>query len=175
MSPVVRDTRTRSAPDQARLPAHGQRPPQDRAPRSRASASTSRRRHGDRSALETPAEEAVALCNAGSLFGDARLVVVEQVDGRRDSDNRLKGGWKAADVDAVGAYLAEPGPGTVLALVGEDVKKTTALWKACAKAGDVLEYDVEKKAVQQLGRRAVRQPRRPRRARGVRRARPDRG
>lgn len=100
-----------------------------------------------RSALETPGDETVALCNAGSLFGDARLVVVEQVDGRRDSDNRLKGGWKAADVDAVSAYLASPAPGAVLALVGEDVKKTSALWKACAKAGSVLDFGVEKKAI----------------------------
>jgi DNA polymerase III subunit delta len=100
------------------------------------------------SALDTPAEAAVAFCNAGSLFGDARLVAVEHVDGRRDSDNRLKGGWKAADVDAISTYLASPAPGTVLALVGEDVKKTAALWKACAKAGEVLEYAVAKNAVQ---------------------------
>ena len=101
-----------------------------------------------RSAPETPAEQVVALCNAGSLFGDARLVIAEQVDGRRDSDNRLKGGWKAADVDAVSSYLASPAPGTVLALVGEDVKKTTGLWKACAKTGSVLEYEVAKKGIQ---------------------------
>ncbi len=98
-----------------------------------------------RSALDTPAESAIALCNAGSLFDDARLVVVEDVDGRRDSDNRLKGGWKAADVEALAAYLGSPAPGAVLALVGADVKKTTALWKACAKAGDVLAFAVEKK------------------------------
>jgi DNA polymerase-3 subunit delta len=90
----------------------------------------------------------VALCNAGSLFGDARLVVVEHVDGSRDGDGRRKGGWKAADVDAVAAYLKSPAPATVLALVGEDVKKTTALWKACAKGGDVLEYAVPKKELQ---------------------------
>lgn len=100
------------------------------------------------SALDTPADAAVALCNARSLFGDARLVVVEHVDGRRDSDNRLKGGWKAADVETVSAYLASPAPGAVLALVGADVKKSSALWKACAKAGDVLEYAVAKNAVQ---------------------------
>jgi DNA polymerase-3 subunit delta len=100
------------------------------------------------SALDTSAEAAVALCNAGSLFGDARLVVVEDVDGRRDWDNRMKGGWKAADVEVVSAYLADPAPGTVLALVGEDVKKTTALRKACAKAGDVLEYTVAKRDIQ---------------------------
>jgi DNA polymerase-3 subunit delta len=101
-----------------------------------------------RSALDTSAEAVVALCNAGSLFGDARLVVVEDVDGRRDSDGRLKGGWKAADADAVSTYLGSPAPATVLALVGEDVKKTTALWKACAKAGDILEFAVQKKDVQ---------------------------
>ena len=100
------------------------------------------------SALDTSGESAVALCNAGSLFGDARLVVVEDVDGRRDADQRRKGGWKAADVEAVSAYLSNPAPDTVLALVGEDVKKTTALWKACAKAGRILEFAVAKKSLQ---------------------------
>jgi DNA polymerase-3 subunit delta len=99
------------------------------------------------SALETSGDAAVALCNAGSLFGDARLVVAEGVDGRRDGDGRLKGGWKAADVEAVVAYVKSPAPATVLALVGEEVKKTTALWKTCAKAGHVLEFNVVKKAV----------------------------
>jgi DNA polymerase III subunit delta len=97
------------------------------------------------SALDTPGESAVALCNAGSLFGDARLVVVEDVDGRREGDGRRRGGWKSEDVGAVAAYLASPAPATVLALVGEDVKKSAALWKACAKAGSVLEYAVAKK------------------------------
>jgi DNA polymerase-3 subunit delta len=101
-----------------------------------------------RSALDTPAEAVVGLCNSSSLFGDARLVIVEDVDGRRDSDNRLKGGWKTPDVDLLASYLASPAPATVLALVGEDVKKSTALYKACAKAGDVLEYGVEKKNLQ---------------------------
>jgi DNA polymerase III delta subunit len=32
------------------------------------------------SALEISGEEAVALCNAGSLFGDARLVIVTETD-----------------------------------------------------------------------------------------------
>jgi DNA polymerase-3 subunit delta len=100
------------------------------------------------SALDTSGESAVALCNAGSLFGDARLVVIEDVDGRRDSDQRRKGGWKAADVEAVSSYLANPAPDTVLALVGEDVKKTAALWKACAKAGQILEFAVAKKGLQ---------------------------
>jgi len=112
-------------------------------------------------ALDTSAEAAVALCNAGSLFGDARLVVVEDIDGRRDSDGRRKGGWKAADSEAVSAYLADPAPATVLALVGEAVGKTTALWKDCAKAGSVLEFAVAKRAVQgwiveQFAKRGVR-------------------
>lgn len=100
------------------------------------------------SALDTSADAAVALCNAGSLFGDARLVVVEDVDGRRDSDGRRKGGWKASDIEALSAYLENAAPATVLALVGEAVGKTTALWKACAKAGSVLEFAVAKKQIQ---------------------------
>ena len=40
------------------------------------------------SALDTSGDAAVALCNAGSLFGDARLVIVEKVDGARDGDTR---------------------------------------------------------------------------------------
>jgi DNA polymerase III subunit delta len=99
------------------------------------------------SALDTSGEVAVALCNAGTLFGESRLVVVEDVDGRRDGEGRRKGGWKAADVDAIAEYLASPAPATVLALVGEDLKKTTALWKASANAGEVLEYAVEKKKI----------------------------
>lgn len=99
------------------------------------------------SALDTSGDAVVALCNAGSLFGDARLVVVEDVDGRKDSDGRRRGGWKAAEVEAIAGYLASPAPATVLALVCEEVKKTAALWKACHKAGQILEFDVAKKAV----------------------------
>jgi DNA polymerase-3 subunit delta len=101
------------------------------------------------SALEVPGEEAIALCNAGSLFGDRRLVVVDDVDGRRDGDGRSKGGWKAADIEAVVAYLANPAPDAVLALVANEAKKTTPLWKTCAKVGKVLEYSVQKKGLQQ--------------------------
>jgi DNA polymerase III subunit delta len=97
---------------------------------------------------ETTGAAAVALCNAGSLFGEARLVVVEEVDGRRDADSRRKGGWKAADIEAVTAYLGSPAPATVLCLVGEDVKKTSPLAKACSKAGEILEYAVAKGKLQ---------------------------
>lgn len=97
------------------------------------------------SALDTSGDAAVALCNAGSLFGDARLIVVADVDGAKQTDGRRKGGWKAADVDAVAVYLASPAPTTVLALVADELKPSSALWKACTKAGQVLAFDVAKK------------------------------
>jgi DNA polymerase-3 subunit delta len=88
------------------------------------------------SARETSGEEAVALCNAMGLFGGGgRLVLVTEVER-----------WKAADVKAVAAYLADPAPETVLALTGE-VKADSALGKAVAKAGEVLVYDVPKRAL----------------------------
>jgi DNA polymerase-3 subunit delta len=98
------------------------------------------------SALELSGADVVTLCNSGSLFGDARLVVVTDVDGRKKEDNRPPtGGWKAADVAAIAAYLAAPAPDSVLAVVGLEVKKDASLAKACAKAGDVLLYDVAKR------------------------------
>lgn len=99
------------------------------------------------SAQELSGVEAAALCNAGSLFGDARLVVVEGVDGRRNADGRLVNGWKAPDVKAVEEYLASPAPATVLALVAEELKKDAALTKACAKSGAVLAFEVAKRNV----------------------------
>jgi DNA polymerase III subunit delta len=87
------------------------------------------------SAADASGDDAVAACNSlGLLGGGGRLVIVEEVDR-----------WKAADTKAVAAYLANPAPGTVLALVGAEVKKDSALAKTCAKAGDVLVYDVPKR------------------------------
>src|SRR6266508_4502261 len=87
------------------------------------------------SAHEAGGEDAVAACNSlGLLGGGGRLVVVEDV-----------GRWKAADTKAIAAYLASPAPDTVLALVAAELKKDSALAKACAKAGDVLVYDVVKR------------------------------
>ena len=80
------------------------------------------------SAPDTSGDQA-SLCNAASLFGSTRLVVVEDVDGARDSDGRRMG-WKAADVEAVSAYLSNPAPDSVLALVGgcqEDDRALEAL------------------------------------------------
>src|SRR6187402_994171 len=97
------------------------------------------------SAQERSGADAAALCNAGSLFGDARLVLVEGVDGRRNSEGRFANAWKAADVKAIEEYLASPAPGTVLALVAEELKKDAPLTKACAKTGDVLAFEVVKR------------------------------
>lgn len=88
------------------------------------------------SAREADAADAVAACNALGLFGGAgRLVIVEEVER-----------WKAAEVKALGAYLGSPAPDTVLALTGE-VKADSALGKAVAKHGEVLVYDVAKRAL----------------------------
>jgi len=98
------------------------------------------------SALEVSGADVVNLCNAGSLFGDARLVVVTDVDGQKKEPNRpATGGWKAADAEAIATYLASPAPDTVLALVGLEVKKDAAIAKAFAKAGDLLIYDAAKR------------------------------
>ena len=87
------------------------------------------------SGIDTSGEDAVAACNALGLFGGGRrLVVVTDVDR-----------WKAADAKAIAAYLQSPAPDTVLALIGEETKKDSALGKASAKAGDVLIYDVVKR------------------------------
>ena len=87
------------------------------------------------SAFEVGGDDAVAACNARGLFGDGqRLVIVTDVDR-----------WKATDAKAIAAYLGSPAPETVLALVGEETKKDSALGKTCAKTGDVLVYDVTKR------------------------------
>ena len=56
-------------------------------------------------------DDVVAACNAGTLLLGERLVLVTEVDGRRDERGRLAGGWKAADVEAVADYLARARPG----------------------------------------------------------------
>ena len=83
------------------------------------------------------------------------------VDGVKQADGRRKGGWKAADVEAVATYLASPAPATVLAVAAGELKASSALWKACAKAGAVLTYDVEKKKLHEwvAGQFAQRQAR----------------
>jgi DNA polymerase III subunit delta len=87
------------------------------------------------SAHDASGDEAVAACNSlGLLGGGRRLVIVEDVER-----------WKAPDTKSIAAYLASPAPDTVLALVAGELRKDSALAKACAKAGDVLVYDVPRR------------------------------
>jgi DNA polymerase-3 subunit delta len=81
-------------------------------------------------------EEAIAACNALGLFAGTdggRLVIVEGVER-----------WKKADVEAVAAYLDDPVPGAVLALVAGESLRSEALQKAVAKVGDILTFDAPK-------------------------------
>jgi DNA polymerase-3 subunit delta len=87
------------------------------------------------SADEASGADAVAACNSmGLLGGGRRLVIIEDVER-----------WKAADVKTLAEYLADPAPDTVLALVAAELKKDSALGKACAKTGEILTYDVPKR------------------------------
>ena len=87
------------------------------------------------SAADSSGEDAVVSCNVLGLFGGgSRLVLVDGVER-----------WKAADAKPIADYLRSPTPETVLALVGVEVKKDSALAKACAKAGDVLVYDTARR------------------------------
>jgi DNA polymerase III subunit delta len=97
-----------------------------------------RARFGEESFELLPAEstegtEAVAACNALGLFAGegGRLVVVEGVER-----------WKADDIEAVAAYLREPVPGAVLALVAEEpLAKGSKLPDVVAASGQVLAYE----------------------------------
>ena len=85
-------------------------------------------------ASEAGGDDAVAACNAMGLFAEGgRLVLVDRIEE-----------WNAPDATAVADYLGAPVPATTLALVGEG-KVDAALAKACAKAGEVLTYEVVKK------------------------------
>jgi DNA polymerase-3 subunit delta len=80
-------------------------------------------------------EDAVAACNAMGLFAmGGRLVLVDEVER-----------WKPPDAKAIAEYLAAPAPETVLALVGDGLRKDSPLAKALAKNGEVLIYEVSKR------------------------------
>jgi len=85
------------------------------------------------SVSDASGEDAVAALNALGLFGSGRLVVVHGVEG-----------WKKADLEAVRAYLGEPAPGAVLALLVDEAPRDAALAEAVGKRGVVLCYDVPK-------------------------------
>jgi DNA polymerase III subunit delta len=88
-----------------------------------------------RSADTTDGADAVAACNAVGLFGEGggRLIVVEGVER-----------WKADDVEPVVAYLEDPAPENVLALMTDAPQKLAGLLSAAEKAGKVLRFDVPK-------------------------------
>jgi DNA polymerase-3 subunit delta len=100
------------------------------------------------SAVESTGADAVAACNALGLFGSGhRLVLVQDVER-----------WKAEDAKAIADYAKAPAPDTVLALVAGEIRKDSALAKACAKGGEVLLYDVQRRELvrwlgEQLARR----------------------
>jgi DNA polymerase-3 subunit delta len=97
-----------------------------------------RARFGDESVEQLAADaaggaDAVAACNALGLFAGGeggRLVVVDGVEQ-----------WRKADVEAITAYLGDPVPGAVLALVAHETLRSDALGKAVSAVGQVLNYD----------------------------------
>jgi DNA polymerase III delta subunit len=92
------------------------------------------------SAETASGDDAVAACNALGLFASGgRLVLVTEVDGHRNREGRMAGGWKAADVQAVTAYAKSPAPDTVLALVAEELRKDSPL----ARVAEVLQYEAK--------------------------------
>ncbi len=98
-------------------------------------------------ANETSGEEAVAACNAGGLFASGgRAVIVAGVER-----------WKAADAKAVNAYLDNPAPDTVLAMVADQLRRDSALVKAVGKRGQILAYDVAKRALPEWVRAQLRE------------------
>ena len=107
------------------------------------------------SALETSGDEVVALCNTGSLFGDARLVLVEDVDGRRNTEGRMTGGWKVADVKAVTEYLAAPAPATTVAFVATEMKKGRAAGQGVRQGGRHPRFQRRQEAGRRLDRRSL--------------------
>ena len=126
-------------------------------------------------AQEATGEDAAALCNAGSLFGDARLVVVEGVDGRRNAEGRLverlEGRRREGDR---GVPRARRRPAPCSRSSAEELKKDAPLRRRVAKTGDVLAFDVREAERRQLGRRALQAGGRAGRAGRVRGSRPSR-
>ncbi len=78
-------------------------------------------------ATDTPATEVGAACEAMS-FGGTRLVLVRRADQ-----------WKAADVEPLVEYLADPVPTTCLAMVAQGAP-TPRMLAAVTAAGQVLAY-----------------------------------
>jgi DNA polymerase III subunit delta len=100
-----------------------------------------RARFGDESVEQLTADaaggaDAVGACNALGLFAGSeggRLVVVDGVER-----------WRKADVEAIAAYLRDPVPGAVLALVAGETLRSDTLGRAVAAVGKVLPFDAPK-------------------------------
>jgi DNA polymerase III subunit delta len=86
------------------------------------------------SAEDSGGEDAVTAMNSLGLFAGegGRLVIVEEVER-----------WKKPDEEAIARYLADPVTGAVLALVAGELKGSS-LPALCAKAGEVLTFEVPK-------------------------------
>ena len=95
-----------------------------------------------------------ASATPGSLFGDARLVVVDRRRRRRSRPTAVaRAAGRRPTSRRSPRTSRAPLPTTVLALVAEDLKSSSALWKACAKAGDVLELRGREEEAARVGRR----------------------
>jgi DNA polymerase III delta subunit len=98
---------------------------------------------------EDEAADVVAACNALGLFGGERLVQVRGVEA-----------LEPEQVEAIVAYLADPAPGTCLALFGgKGVAADGALATAVAAVGDVRLFDApdDEHAVQWVVKRFAEQ------------------
>lgn len=73
------------------------------------------------------ADQIVSACNTLPFASERRLVVV------RNADKLAKDG-----TDALVAYLADPAPTTILALVAKKIAKNTRLYKSVEKIGGLL-------------------------------------
>jgi DNA polymerase III delta subunit len=98
---------------------------------------------------EDEAADVVAACNALGLFGGERLVQVRGVEA-----------LEPEQVEAIVAYLADPAPGTCLALFGgKGVAADSPLATAVAAVGDVRLFDApdDEHAVQWVVKRFAEQ------------------
>jgi DNA polymerase-3 subunit delta len=81
----------------------------------------------------TDVDEVISAANTLPFASEHRLVIVRNIE-KLNKDG----------LDALAAYVADPSPTTVLALVGEKLAKNTRLFKAVDKTGGVLERSAPK-------------------------------
>ncbi|MDR0452258.1 MAG: DNA polymerase III subunit delta [Treponema sp.] len=75
---------------------------------------------------ETPVTDMVAVLRNGSLFSDARLVLIKNAEALKSAESARK----REDVDLLASYIEAPQDDTVLVLVSEDIKLDSRLEKA---------------------------------------------